>query len=244
MVNFFIEHGNGIVDAVAKILAIIAVYVAYRGLGVAYSQYKHSVRIAERNERRAGVELAARECTHYGTTLMTQLSKLRTEIEDSGCDYFKHFKHGYEVVGREQRITPNDKDVTPEDLQKLAAHGEKIRLALNALEGFAIPFYADVADDDIGFVICSHSFVDLFERNFPLYSRSDLKRFYPATQAVYFRWKARIAREELLRQHSAAATHLCELSEKVVLEKSDSWSARAVAEFFRRMADIISKKRG
>src|SRR5436190_13177644 len=85
MNNFInsINHWLPLIDAVAKIATIVGV----TGLLLAFFQYRHAVRIAKRNDRRAAVELAAKECTNLGSVLMPGFSRLRKDIEKSECEF-------------------------------------------------------------------------------------------------------------------------------------------------------------
>ena len=121
----FITHWMPLLDAAAKLAAIVGVV----GLGFAYCSYRHSVRIAERNERRASVELAARECDRYGRELLKQLADLGQEIEKSGCDYVKHCK----LIKEDQQLKLDASAVTQEDREKIRRHDAQTMCVLNSL---------------------------------------------------------------------------------------------------------------
>ena len=231
----FITHWAPLLDAAAKIAAIIGVV----GLGFAYCQYKHSVSIAEKSDKRAAVELAARECTHYGAVLMPQLLKLRKDIEDSGCQFFKHFK----LIREENELKSNTSEVTEEDYKKLNECFPDILRFLNALEGFAIPFAAGVADNRVGFIECGRSFVDLFEGHFGLYAAHELKHYYQSTQTLYWSWRKQIEKDDRRRMHLNAGREFFTLTVSLVREDSNSKVLLAAASLLRKAADDLSKRR-
>jgi len=220
-------------DSAAKVVTILAGI----GLWVAYRQYKHSVNLARTNERRAAVELAARECARYGSELMKQVAELLQEIDKSGCEYVQHCK----VIKDGSQVRLDTSAVTEVDKQKVKAHGAKITCVLNSLEGFAIPFTSGVADDQVGFVECGRSFVNSFEDNFSLYYTFNLQHYFKSSQALYWRWRNQIDREELERQHSQAGKDFFVLTEKLVRGKSNSRFQLALASWLRKKAEQLSK---
>lgn len=224
-------------DPIAKTVTIFAGV----GLWVGYRQYKHSVNIAVTSERRASVELAARECARYGSELVDELEKLGNKIKESGCKYIEHCKLVREDGKEEQKISVDSSAVTEEDRQKIKEYLGEIICLLNKFEGFAIPFACGVADDRVGFMECGRSFVTIFEKYFSLYSFSNLQHYYKSSQAIYWRWRKQIEQEELERQHAQAGKEFFTLSEKLVRGESNSWGAQKVASVLRQAADYFSK---
>ncbi|HXI72528.1 MAG TPA: hypothetical protein VNN22_19465 [Verrucomicrobiae bacterium] len=229
----FVIHWMPLLDATAKIIGIIAIF----GLVLAFCQYKNSVRIAERNERRAAVELAARECTNYGSVLTPQFIKLRNDIEVSGCQFFLHFK----LIREENNLKPDASAVTEEDYSKLKEHIPETLRLFNSLEGFAIPFAAGVADDSVGFVECGRSFVSHFEQFFGLYARHELKHYYPSTQTLYWSWRRQITKDDRRRMHLNAGREFFALTESLIREESDSKVLRAMAPLLKKVNDELFK---
>lgn len=229
----FVTHWMPLLDAAARIVAIIGVV----GLGFAYCSYRHSVRIAERNERRASVELAARECDRYGRELLKQLADLGQEIERSGCDYVRHCK----LIKEDQQLKLDASAVTQEDREKIRKHSAQTMCVLNSLEGFAIPFASRVADDRVGFIECGSSFVDVFEKIFPLYCLSNLQHYYKSSQEIYWRWKKQLDQEELEREHAQAGKEFFVLTEKLVRGKSNSRVALWVAAKLKELSERVSQ---
>lgn len=236
MSDFLIKHWEVILDAAAKIAAIFAVI----GIWVAYRQYKHSVDLAKINERRASIELAARECARYGNELTTQAVQLLQEIDKSGCEYLKHCK----LIKENQQLKLDASAVTAEDKEKMKKHLLEAVRVVNSMEGFAIPFISGVADNKIGFVECGRSFTDTFEVLFPFYCFSNLQDYYKASQELYWRWKKQIADAEFERQHLQVGKQFFVLTaERLEREKAHSRSALILAAFFRKIADQLAKPR-
>jgi hypothetical protein len=204
----FITHWLPLLDATAKLAAISAVF----GLWLAFCQFKHSVRIARKNERRLAVELAAKECTNYGAALLPQLIKLQKDIENSGCQFFKHFK----LIRGENDLKSDASAVTEEDYNELNQYIPETLRLLNLLEGFSIPFAAGVADDRVGFIECGRSFVRIFEQFFGLYARHELKHYYPATQTLYWNWRRQIIKDDRSRMHLNAGREFFTLTEAII----------------------------
>jgi hypothetical protein len=232
MIQFF-THWMPLLDAAAKIAAIFGVI----GLGFAYCQYRHSVRIAERNERRAAVELAARECARYGSVLMKQLVELNQKIKQSDCKYLEHYK----IIKEGEQLKFDATAVTAEDKQRIEVYMPEIMCVLNSLEGFAIPFATGVADDDVGFMECGRSFVTIIENNLGLYSFSDLNHYYLSSQKIYVRWKKRINDQKIERHHLEIGKQFFVLTaERLEKENPKSRIALTLAKILRKVADKIS----
>jgi len=227
-------------ETVAKLAQIFGCI----GLWVAYRQYKHSVKLAKINERRSAVELAARLCTHYGSVLMKERGELLKRIDESGCQYLQHCKVEHcKTDGGEDQIKLNSSDVTDDDRQKMKQHELGLICTINALEGFAIPFVTGVADEDVGFMECGHSFVKLFESDFPLYCFSDLRNYYKSSQSLYWRWRKRANREEFKSQYTDAGNQLMCLTEKLVKAESGSPLAIAFVSWIKAKFEQLSKRR-
>lgn len=226
-------------ETAANITTIAGWMVALVGLYYANRRYKHSVRVSIERNRRAGIELAIRQCTHFGTSLLPKMGSLRGELEKSAPNYFKRFK----AVHSKGRIDPDDKEVTQEDLQGLQPHWNAIVEALNGIEGFAIPFAANVADDRIGYIECAPAFLELFENNFALYSKLDLKTRYPATQHLYFRWKDQAQAAE--RQATLAATSdaFFAATKDILLKDAQTRSGRLMLFWCELLESLLAKAR-
>jgi hypothetical protein len=166
------------------------------GLWVAYKQYKASVEIAKIAAKREAIKLAAEQAAVFGQSLLKKLPALRKRIEDAGCDYLQKCK----VTADEEQIKTDASGVNEETRIKLREHGQEIATTLNELEAFAIFFATDVADDNVGFIECGPAFVNLFEEYFALYSTFKLDKYYRATQSLYWRWKKRMAQQQLMTE--------------------------------------------
>jgi len=233
--NAFLLNLQPWLDAAAKGAAILGVV----GLWLGFRQYKHSVKLASTNERRAAIELAARECGHYGCNLMPSLEALRGEIEKSGCEYFKHCK----LIQEPQQLRLDPTQVTNEDRESIRKYMADIAQKLNSLEAFAIHFASGVADDKIGFVECGRSFTGLFESNFPLYCLFNLQHYYQSSQSLYWRWKRQMQHEELERKYAQAGKDFFVLTETLIREKGNSRLQLAIASWLRKKAEQLSKPR-
>jgi hypothetical protein len=228
MSDFLIENWAVILDASAKVLGCLALWLAYL-------RYKHSVELAKRKERRSAIELAARECARYGTELLAKILELSKEIET--CNYIKRCK----IIHDDQQIRLDTSEVMEDDKRQIMEYAPKIVNVMNSMEGFAIPFASNVADDGVGFVECGRAFVDHFERMFPLYCLANLQQYYQASQHVYWRWKKRLRQQELEQQHLQVGKEFFILSERLLSSKSNSWLARSFAEKLRAVAKRLSK---
>ena len=231
--NFLANHWATLLDAASKGATVIAAI----GIWVAYRQYRHSVKLAQTNERRAAVELAARECARFGSETLKQIEQLGKIIEISGCEYLKHCK----LIKEGDHIRLDSSALTEIDRQKIKEHSSEIMCVVNSLEGFAIPFAGNVADNEVGFVECGRSFVKIFEGLFPLFCLSSLQHYYKSSQTIYWRWRKQIEKQELERQHAQAGKEFFTLTEKLVKGESNSWAAGKVAAGLRELAERLSK---
>jgi hypothetical protein len=114
MMNFLENHWSTLLDALSKGATIVAAIAIW----VAYLQYRHSVRLAQMNERRAAVELAARECDRYGREIV-ELDKLVKKINESGCKYLEHCKVVKENDKEDQKLLVDSSAVAEEDKKKI-----------------------------------------------------------------------------------------------------------------------------
>lgn len=236
MIDFYMNYATAIIDTVVKLVAVCG------GVSICVGvwQYRHSVKIAKMNERRASVELAARECAHYGAVLMKEFTNLRQNLEKSGCEYLKHYK----IVEEGEQLKFDASTVTAEDRKKIEPHLPEIICVLNKLEGFAIPFATGVADDDVGFMECGRSFVTIVENNLGLYSFTNLNHYYLSSQTIYGRWKKRINGQEIERHHMESGKKFFILTaERLENENPKSRTALFLAKILRKAADIISNSR-
>ena len=220
MIEFLVKNVP-VIDVVAKLAGIATVI----GLFFAYRQYKHSVRVAERKERRAAVELAARECSHFGTQLLPDVEKLLKQIND--CDYLKHCI----LTKSEDGLRVDASAVTPEDREKIQTHATEIMKKLNSLEGFAIPFAENVADDRVGFIECGRTFVKTIEIIAPFYCFCPLKDYYRSSQALYMRWRKKIEQEDKDGKYVQASKDYIVMSAQMIKERTKSRFWRAVANW-------------
>lgn len=227
MIEFLLNNAR-VIDVVAKLAGIATVI----GLFFAFRQYKHSVRVARRTERRAGVELAAKECTHYGLNILRDVNEVLDQINKSGCEYLNHCK----ITPSEKGLAVDTSALTPEDAQRIQSHIKKIVEVLNGLEGFAIPFAEGVADDRVGFIECGRSFVQTIERIAPLYSFWPLKDYYRSSQTIYVRWRRGIGQEEKDRRFIQASKDLMVMSAQIIKDRSKSRFWRAVADWCEKRA--------
>lgn len=211
MIDFLNHWLPVIITAVA-----VASVIAMMGFLFALSQYQHFVEIARRNERRAAIELTARESTHFGAVLIPGFGKLRKQIENSGCQFFAHFK----LIRSETELKPDAAAVTEDDYNRLNEHFPETLRLFNLLEGFAIPFAAGVADDHLGFVECGRSFVTTFEQFYGLYARHELKHYYPSTQAVYWKWRRQLENDDRRRMQLALGRDFFALTEEIIRNES------------------------
>ncbi len=207
------------------------------GTTYAVKQYKLAARLAKDKERRDSIVLAASECTRYGTILLPELNRLSQQMRDSGCEYFKHFK--FERLPGE--LQPDISAITPEDEKQMEPFGIEYMRLLNSLEGFAIPFDWKVADDDVGFATCGPSFILVFEYLFAISCRSDLKRYFGASQRLYFRWCQRTEFYEQRQKHLTDLQRGLDSSEAILRQHTSSPLILLPLSAARRMIDELAK---
>jgi len=209
--------------------ANIATIVGAAGILIALFKNRHSVKIAKQQDRRASVELAARECTQFGTEILKQFQELGLKIENQSG-----FLREATVEITANNLRYDTTKVSPEELAKMKPLADDAFRALNKLEGFAIPFVAGVADDGIGFVECGRAYVQLFERFCPLMTFTNNKHFYQSAQKLYAKWKSRIARQD---RDTELTKHVIELTGKIA-EASGGGLERAVAKWLRNRVGL------
>lgn len=204
--------------------ANIATIVGAVGILIALFEYWHSVKIAKQQDRRASVELAARECLQFGTEIMKEFKELGCKI-DSQTGFLRESK--VEITPNNLRY--NTTQVSPEELAKMKPLADDALRVLNRLEGFAIPFVSGVAHDEIGFVECGRAYVQLVERFCPLMAFTNNKHYYQSSQRLYVKWKIRINKQD---RDAELTKHVIELTEKIA-EASGGKIERAVAKWLR-----------
>jgi len=215
MLDFFFQHWSEILDVVYKISGIVLVI----GLLFAYRQYvktgeqtKTQIELSKINAKREAICLAAAQCDNYGGHLMKMAGDLHRKIRERKCEFLTRTK----VIIKEDQMTLDTSNLRPEDQKKMTDHFEEITLLTNAVEGFAIYFASDVADDNIGYIECGRGFVKYFEDNFALYCIDNrVQNYYKATQALYWRWKKRLVAEELVKQHEELTKQMTITRQKI-----------------------------
>lgn len=199
------------------------------GIFVAWWQYRSSVKIAAQQNRRASIELAARECTLFGTELLKEFRELGNRIE-SQTSFLKDCK--IEMLSDSLRVDPTT--VSPEEKAKMQPLADEGLRTFNRLEGFAIPFVAGVADDDIGLKECGRAYVQLIEKYCPLMAFTNSKHYYRSSQNLYSRWKIRIAKQD---RDTELTKLVIELTEKLA-EASGGRLEKAVAAWLRKRVGL------
>lgn len=172
--------------------------LALGGVLVAIWQYKATLKIASDNARRDAIKLAAEQSANFGLEILRDFSTLRAEIEKESAFFSKCV-----FDSKEERIDVKWDTAEDADLAALLKRSSEIALVLNKLEAFSIFFATNVADDHVGYVECAPAFIELFEKNLPLYGNHDMKVFYQATQTIYWRWKQRAKQQHLLKEAEA-----------------------------------------
>lgn len=199
------------------------------GIFVAWWQYRFSVKIAEQQNRRASVELAARECTLFGIEIMKQFQELGSKIE-SQTSFLQDCK--IELTAGNLRYDASA--VNPEVMAKMRPLADESLRVFNRLEGFAIPFVAGVADDEIGFVECGRAYVQIIEKYCPLMVFTNNKHYYQSAQKLYSKWKSRIVKQD----RNAELTKLViEFTEKLA-EKSGGVFEKAAVKWLRNRVGL------
>jgi len=215
MWNFICQNWPTLLDATSKLSSIVLVV----GLLFAYRQYvktaeqtRAQIELAKINAKREAICLAAAQCDHYGGQLMKMAGDLHHSIREKKCEFFTRTK----VIIKEDQITLDTTGMRPEDQKKILEHFQEITLVTNAVEGFAIYFASNVADDNIGYIECGRGFVKYFEDNFGLYCiENRVQNYYKATQALYWRWKKRLVAEELVKHHDELAKQISITRQKI-----------------------------
>lgn len=230
---------SNVSDTAANVTTIVGWVAALIGLYYTNRRYKHSVDVASQRNRRAEVELAIRQCTHFGTILLPKMAGLRQEIEKSAPNFFSRFK----IVHGKGRIDPDDKEVTKEDIEGLKPHWNSIVEVLNSFEGFAIPFAAKVADDRIGYIECAPAFLEHFAHNFALYSKFDLSSRYPATQHLYFKWKDEAEAADRQAKLAATSEAFFAATKEILRKDAKSNRGRAALLWCELLESLLAKAR-
>jgi hypothetical protein len=174
-------------------LDLIAKTAGVGGIWIGYRQFKRNAEYHKKSVQREAVRLAAEQAKEFGCVIIPRVEDLRKRIDEAGCAYFKKCK----VMMNEKEIRVDYSAVGQDEVAKLKDFQKETVDILNRIEAFAIYFATNVADDNIGFIECGPAFIGLFESNFPLFGRHDLRSYYRCSQAVYWRWKKRIGNQGL-----------------------------------------------
>jgi hypothetical protein len=215
MLDFFFQNWLEILDVIYKasgIALVIGLLFAYQQYKKTAEQTKTQVELAKKSAKREALCLAAQQCDHYGRDIMTKSGNLIRNLQNKKCEFLARAK----VTIGENQIGLDASGIRPEDNKKILEHYAEITLVLNSIEGFAIYFASDVADDNIGYIECGRSFVKHFEDCFALYCINQrIEIYFKATQALYWRWKKRLLTEELVKHHQELTKQMTITSQKI-----------------------------
>lgn len=188
-------------DLASKIAAIVLVF----GLWVAYKQYRRTVAmhtdsnsLAKKNAQREAVKLAAERADHFGSVIIPQMARLDSALKAANATLFTKVK----FVFNEDSMHCDASGLKKADFEPLDKCGAELSAAFNAIEGFAVYFASDVADDNIGYLECGRAFISFFEKYFLVIGRQHQLGYFKAMVALYWRWKKRCIAEDLAREHS------------------------------------------
>jgi hypothetical protein len=143
---------SGIAVAVAAFKGLGQLKVGLNQVKIGLDQLKTTREIASTGARREAVKLAAEQCRYFAETAVPLRSKFIEEYNKAGW----HFMSTAQLPGQPSFSLQNCEIAQHFfDLKALQAEfhvgGNGIILFLNALEAFAIPFVAGVADEEIGY---------------------------------------------------------------------------------------------
>jgi hypothetical protein len=175
-------------------LATEQVRAANEQLRVANEELALTKKIAETDAIRESVKLAADQCRYFAEKAVPVLRNLIAEYQKSGSTFLS-VKRNYNLANGELTCSGFD----PSTIAKDMTHVPSAVDYLNALESFAIPFAASIADEDIGFketvgAFCAGVFFCL---PVLMFIKATQRITYPSVLALLERWLARVAKEDL-----------------------------------------------
>lgn len=169
---------------------------------VAIVQLRQSKKLSQMHSKRDAAKVAVQQCNYFGKEIVQDVTHLLKLFDDKKITLL----HDVTVEFSKEGMSCNTSSLSQEQLALLGECSMEMSKTMNMLEGFALMFSTGVADEDIGFLSCGRGFVRIFEQLFPIYAlHRSLDDYYKGTQTMYWRWKKRIERDDLLKKYEELA---------------------------------------
>jgi hypothetical protein len=176
------------------------VIAVFAGLGL--KQISLTKKIATTSAKREAIRFAAERCEYYANTCVPASAELRAEHERLKLTFLnKRLQFSINTV-KANNVESKSPVFTNFDRNFYATEFNKMVVVIvkhcNALEAFAIPFAARVADDELGYQETASAFCKMVEKIIGMIQilREGGAR-YESTLTLYERWKNRLIAEDL-----------------------------------------------
>lgn len=176
------------------------VIAVFAGLGL--KQISLTKKIATTSAKREALKFAAERCQYYSNNCVPAHTRVHQEHERLKLTFLKTPLQFSIDTQTNNKVVRKRIHFSTFDMRAYVAQYDKMRGVIvaccNEMEGFAIPFAAKVADDELGFQETAGSFCLMVEQMIGMIAvlRTTGAR-YESTLTVYERWKSRIVAENL-----------------------------------------------
>ncbi len=183
--------------AVLELLYFVSSIVIAVAAVFALTQIRLTKQIAKANARRESVKLAAELCRYFAETVVPLGSKATEDYNRLGLKFLGVFP----PPGQAAFVIQSGEIVSHHfNLKQLAEELPKIQAVvtyLNALEAFAIPFAAGVADEDIGYRETARPFHQAAQTCMPAIFQLRVLQAgrFESVVRLYASWNRRLAAE-------------------------------------------------
>ena len=224
----------GVVIAIAAIKGLRQLKIGLEQIRITREIAKSNSQIAATNARREAIKLAAERCQYFAEHTVPEFTKMGTTYTRLKLTFLSSNPQWMIVNGE---IVNHNFDLNVQDAQLPQFIVELVN-AMNAIEAFAIPFVAAVADDDIGYQETALGFCQEVKLIMPaiFYVRRKGMARFESTVQLYDRWNKRLvasAMAPLLKPMEAIIREANreELSQWVLRNSSPvaDWSRRTMA---------------
>jgi hypothetical protein len=153
-------------------------------------QLRITRQIARTNAKREALKFAAERCQYYAEVVVPLKAKMVEEYDRLGLRFLSN--HSKWAIQDGEIVKYNfETKLLDAEVPKLF---NSIVYYLNALEAFAIPFVASVADDDLGYQEAALSFCSSVKLSMPAFFQMRRKNAarYESTIKLYDLWNKRM----------------------------------------------------
>ncbi len=194
----FLEIGYFIAGLILPILAAFGLYQ----LKLTRDGLKQTQELAQTSENREALRLAIEQCLFYAQKVSPAQDEVARRVLTAQSGKFAHIVLNPNLAQPPCKVSKGTIQLSYElNLEHAAKLMDELRPIdfMNLLEGFAIPFAANMANDDVGYFETGTAFLQLAQTYMPCFQflRAAQQARFMAVTSLYEHWQLRYTKEHL-----------------------------------------------